>query len=59
MTERIYFKRYDSAGKFPHGRIKLDVHFEDSQNNRYIWTPKWEATRNLRGRERKKWTKRN
>lgn len=42
MTERIYFKRYDSAGKFPDGRVKLDVHFKDSKGNMYIWTPDWQ-----------------
>ncbi len=42
MTERIYFKRYDSAGKFPDGRVKLDVHFKDSKGSMYIWTPDWQ-----------------
>jgi hypothetical protein len=39
---RIFFRRYDSSGKFPDGRIKLDVFFEDSEGNKYIWTPDWE-----------------
>ena len=47
MTKRIFFKGYDSAGKFPDGRTKLDVHFEDSQDNKYVWTPEWEATRSF------------
>lgn len=42
MTKRIFFKGYNSAGKFPDGHIKLDVHFEDSQHNKYVWTPDWE-----------------
>ena len=42
MTERIFFKRYDSAGKFPDGRVKLDVHFKDSEGNMYVWTPDWQ-----------------
>lgn len=42
MTKRIFFKRYDSAGKFSNGRVKLDVYFKDSQNNEYVWTPDWE-----------------
>lgn len=42
MTKRIFFKGHNSAGKFPDGHIKLDVHFEDSQHNKYVWTPDWE-----------------
>lgn len=48
MTKRIFFKRYDSTGKFPDGRTRLDVHFEDSQDSKYVWTPDWKkGTRNL------------
>jgi hypothetical protein len=39
---RIFFKKYDSSGRFPDGRIKLDVYFEDSEGNKYVWTPDWE-----------------
>ena len=39
---RIFFERYDSSGKFPDGRIKLDVYFEDSEGNKYVYTPDWE-----------------
>jgi hypothetical protein len=39
---RIFFKRYDSSGRFPDGRIKLDVYFEDSEGSKYVWTPDWE-----------------
>ena len=45
---RVFLEKYDSSGKFPDGRIKLDVYFRDSAGNRYVWTPDWEqGTRNL------------
>jgi len=47
MRRRIYFKEYDSTGKFPDGRIKLDIYFKDSEKNLYIWTPRWEKVRAL------------
>lgn len=48
MTKRIFFGRYDSAGKFEDGRIKLDIYFKDSEGNGYVWTPDWErGTRNF------------
>lgn len=34
--------RFDSSGKFPDGRVKLDVYFRDSEGQAYIWTPDWE-----------------
>jgi hypothetical protein len=43
--KRIYFKRYDSSGKFPDNRIKLDVHFRSSDDQEYVWTPDWKGTR--------------
>ena len=42
---RIYFKRYDSSGKFPDNRIKLDVYFHSNDRQEYVWTPDWESTR--------------
>lgn len=45
---RVFFKRYSSTGKFPDGRTRLDIYFEDSQHNKYTWTPDWEkGTRNF------------
>jgi len=37
------------VGKFPDGRVKLDVYFEDSQEplNNYVWTPQWKETRSF------------
>ena len=40
--KRIYFDKYDSSGKFPDGRVKLDVHFHSSDGEGYVWTPDWE-----------------
>ncbi len=40
--KRIFFDNYDSSGKFPDGRVKLDVHFHSSDGERYVWTPDWE-----------------
>ena len=40
--KRIFFDKYDSSGKFPDSRVKLDVHFKDSQGEHYVWTPDWE-----------------
>ncbi len=42
MSGRVFFKKYDSSGKFPDGRVKLDVYFTDSQHHDYTWTPDWE-----------------
>ncbi|TET40384.1 MAG: hypothetical protein E3J65_01260 [Dehalococcoidia bacterium] len=39
---RIFFDRYDSSGKFPDGRVKLDVYFKSSDGENYVWTPDWE-----------------
>jgi hypothetical protein len=41
-SKRIYFKTYESSGKFPDGRIKLDIHFRSSDGQNYIWTHDWE-----------------
>jgi len=41
-VKRIFFDKYDSSGKFPDGRVKLDVHFHSSDGERYVWTPDWE-----------------
>ena len=40
--KRLFFAEFASAGKFPDGRVKLDVHFTDSSGARYVWTPDWE-----------------
>lgn len=40
--KRLFFKHFSSAGKFPDGRARLDVFFEDSEGGNYIWTPDWE-----------------
>lgn len=45
---RLHFHNFHSVGKFPDGRVRLDVYFEDSTGGRYIWTPDWEkGTRGL------------
>ncbi len=41
-TKRVFFKEFSSAGKFPDGRARLDVYFQDSEGNTFIWTPEWE-----------------
>jgi hypothetical protein len=41
-SKRVFFVRFDSSGKFPDGRVKLDVYFRDSEGQAYIWTPDWE-----------------
>ena len=43
----MFFKKFNSAGKFPDGRVKLDVYFEDSRGGQYVWTPDWNATRSF------------
>ncbi len=45
--KRIFFDRYDSSGKFPDGRAKLDVYFQSSDGTNFVWTPEWEKTRNF------------
>lgn len=40
--KRVFFKNYQSSAKFPDGRSRLDVYFEDSAGAKYIWTPDWE-----------------
>lgn len=46
--KRIFLKEYDSSGKFPDGRVKLDVYFKSSDGEEYVWTPDWErGTRQL------------
>ncbi len=45
--KRIFFDRRDSTGKFPDGRVKLDVHFRDSDGKTYVWTPEWNRTRHF------------
>ena len=40
--KRIFFDKYDSSGKFPDGRVKLDVYFRSSEEEKYVWTPDWE-----------------
>ena len=40
--KRIFFDKYDSSGKFPDGRVKLDVYFHSSDGEKYVWTPDWE-----------------
>jgi len=46
--KRIFFGKYDSSGKFPDGRAKLDVYFHSSDGEKYVWTPDWErGTRHL------------
>jgi hypothetical protein len=44
-VRRIFFQKYDSSGKFPDNRIKLDVHFRSSDGQEYVWTPDWKGTR--------------
>ena len=44
---RVFFQRYQSSGRFPDGRVKLDVHFRDSDGNSYVWTPEWSRTRHF------------
>ena len=39
--KRIFFNRYDSSGKFPDERVKLDVYFRSSDGEQYVWTPDW------------------
>jgi hypothetical protein len=47
-VKRVFFKNYQSSGRFPDGRSRLDVYFEDSDGGRYIWTPDWaKGTRSL------------
>ena len=40
--KRIFFKRYDSSGKFPDKRVKLDIIFRSSDGEQYVWTPEWD-----------------
>ena len=40
--DRIFFNKYESSGKFPDGRVKLDVYFRSSDGGTYIWTPDWQ-----------------
>ena len=40
--KRIFFDKYDSSGRFPDGRVKLDVYFHSSDGEKYVWTPEWE-----------------
>ena len=45
---RIFFDKYDSSGKFPDKRVKLDIYFRSSDGKKYVWTPDWErGTRNF------------
>ena len=37
---RIFFEDY-KTGKFPDGRIELQVRFGDKAGKEYIWTPIW------------------
>lgn len=39
--KRIFFAKYDSSGRFPDGRAKLDVYFRSSDGEQYVWTPDW------------------
>lgn len=39
--KRIFFDRYDSSGRFPDRRVKLDVYFCSSDGEQYVWTPDW------------------
>jgi len=41
-VKRIFFDKYDSSGKFPDRRVKLDVYFRSSDGEKYVWTPDWE-----------------
>jgi hypothetical protein len=41
-VKRIFFDKYDSSGRFPDGRVKLDVYFHSSDGEKYVWTPEWE-----------------
>ena len=41
-AKRLFFVDFISAGKFPDGRVKLDVHFTDSFGAHYVLTPEWE-----------------
>lgn len=40
--KRVFFDKYDSSGKFPDGRARLDVYFRSSDGEQYVWTPDWE-----------------
>jgi len=40
--KRIFLDKYSSSGKFPDGRVKLDVYFHSSDGEKYVWTPEWE-----------------
>jgi len=41
-VKRIFFDKYDSSGKFPDGRVKLDGYFHSNDGEKYVWTPEWE-----------------
>jgi hypothetical protein len=45
--KRIWWKKLDSSGKFPDGRIKQDVYFTDDSGKEYTWTAPWEKVKEL------------
>ena len=46
-TKREFFDKIDSVGTFPDNRIKMDIIFQDSNGNEYVWTPKWEEVMSI------------
>lgn len=45
--QRLYFDQIDSVGTFPDDRIKMDIVFQDSSGDEYVWTPKWEEVMSI------------
>jgi cell division protein ZapD len=45
--KRVFFDKIDSVGTFPDNRIKMDIIFQDSNGNEYVWTPKWEEVMSI------------
>lgn len=45
--KRVFFDKIDSVGTFPDNRIKMDIIFQDSNGNEYVWTPKWKEVMSI------------
>jgi hypothetical protein len=45
--KRIFYEGIDSIGRFPDGRIKLDLHFRSQDGDQFVWTPPWRAVIDL------------
>ena len=39
--KRVFMAKYDSSGKFPDGRTRLDIYLYSSDGEKYVWTPDW------------------